>query len=337
VIFKSSDGLRYHLSKRFQDKKKEFPSGVIEYDKSFDEIEKFLNENVHREVNLGAALNSNELLTDHGPEHVATVIKRAGMILEGKEQELTGFELYLLLLSIHFHDIGNIYGRDEHEKSITRVMERLKEKLPIDYASQIYIADIAMTHGGKINGSKNTIGILIPDDHLMGQPIRPQLIAAVLRFADEIAEDNTRALRFFRDGELPHPNEVFHVFCQCLEQPAISGSDLIIKFNIKHDQVVRQLGKEKGEVYLYDEILSRLKKMYCELSYCKRFAPSFIRISRIKVTIKVFKEWRKEWEEGFILQEQGYPSYDEIPIENFLEKPLSVKNGEALKQKLETA
>ena len=52
-------------------------------------------------------------LTDHSPEHVAHVLDNAGYLLniEAEPAKLSPIELYSLILSILFHDVGNIRPR----------------------------------------------------------------------------------------------------------------------------------------------------------------------------------------------------------------------------------
>ena len=111
TIYKESDCLQYMLEKRFQQRRKnDFPSNnelnIIIYKNTED----YLYEEVHKDVVIGAALHGDGLLNDHGKGHVKTVIQRAGLILGDRIEELIGYEIFILLLAIHFHDIGNIYG-----------------------------------------------------------------------------------------------------------------------------------------------------------------------------------------------------------------------------------
>lgn len=48
-------------------------------------------------------------------------------------------------------------------------------------------------HGGKIKGSSDTISVLNKTNTVNGFEIKEQLLAAILRFADELADDATRA------------------------------------------------------------------------------------------------------------------------------------------------
>ena len=106
-----------------------------------------MNKHQHLYVNLGAAIEGDGLLTDHGIDHVRSVIAHAKDVLVNPMQ-LTGYEIYLLLISIHFHDVGNIQGREQHEEKIAEIIEGMGEILPLDTAEKGFVTSIATAHGG---------------------------------------------------------------------------------------------------------------------------------------------------------------------------------------------
>ena len=54
-------------------------------------------------------------LTDHGPQHIETVISRASDLIRARSCDLSSYEVFLLLAAIHLHDVGNIHGRTGHQ------------------------------------------------------------------------------------------------------------------------------------------------------------------------------------------------------------------------------
>ncbi|RJP34199.1 MAG: hypothetical protein C4527_02825 [Candidatus Omnitrophota bacterium] len=344
VIYKPVDGLRYYLEERYLGKREQFPEDQKDYPNFFRNIEDYMKKHVHQEVIIGAALQGYGLLNDHGKEHIAMVIQRAGLILQGRIEDLSGYEIYLLLLAIHFHDVGNIYGRDDHEHRIFEVMEELGTLLPLDSPSKKYVAKIAMAHGGKINDSKDTISTLLMSDYLQGMHIRPALIAAILRFADEIADDHTRACRFLnKTKQIPPRNEVFHRYSECLQQAAIDGNTLILKFDLSMEKALKTCSKENkqssrgySKVFLYDEILERLKKCLCELEYCARYSRPFIQINSIRAEIEVHASniLNPLYKDSILLRLCGYPDMRNKPICDLLEKQPLAMNGQELKHQI---
>jgi len=138
-------------------------------------------------------------LTDHGPRHIADVMRQAYQIIP--KEHLSARELLALMLSILFHDTGNIHGRADHEKKISDIYdfaigtsslnERLQEK-------RIILA-IVGAHGGEArDGSKDTIQDLDPSEPFLRKTIRMREIASILRFADELAEGPQRTSEYLR-------------------------------------------------------------------------------------------------------------------------------------------
>src|SRR4051794_37537655 len=79
-----------------------FPShGGQPYPNRYKAVSEYLNHNVHPHVEKGAIVQGDGYLTDHGPEHIRTVIKRAGELLAYPSEgfpHLEPYEVYLLLM-----------------------------------------------------------------------------------------------------------------------------------------------------------------------------------------------------------------------------------------------
>ena len=264
------------------------------------------------------------------------VIERAGMLLGKKSNELSGYEIFFLLLAIHFHDVGNIYGREKHEEKIEEVFEALGDKLPLDNAAKYVILLIATAHGGNIDGNKDTIAHLKEVEYIDSLPVRVSMLAAVLRFSDEIADDKNRTSVFLIESEaIPDPNFAFHMYSKCLEPPVFKGDAMLLMYCIPYEYTQKKVKKNNEDVYLYDEILSRLQKCLCELDYCKKYSQGFIRLSSISVHIAVKKEnkLKSMYDVDFRLRLIGYPSINLYqPLSNCAESKIEIENGEKLAQ-----
>lgn len=320
--FNPEDKLKYELEQRWHKKlADQFPDKKPDLIEDFRYIENFLNKKKHPIVTLGAAIAGDGLLTDHGAEHVQMVMKKAADILGAKVAELKGYEIFLLLLAIHFHDVGNIYGREDHEQEIGRAIDELSKSVPLDSIEQRYVVDIATSHGGysdKITKDKDTLRHLEIKGFCNGLPIRPALIAAVLRFADELADDKSRCF----DIAIPKQNEVFHAYSASLEPICIEGETISFRYHISYEHTQKQLGKGDETIFLYDEIKIRLAKCMRELEYCRKYAGDYIGITTINVTICVmgqFSNRKCAHEQTFRLRLLGYPEPGCTQFEAFLE------------------
>jgi hypothetical protein len=198
-----------------------------------------------------------------------------------------------------------------------------------------------MAHGGDYNSSKDTIISLLPVDHVEGIEIRPAILASILRYADELAEDHTRASRFLYDSDkIPPQNKVYHDYSRALEPVAIQGDTVILKFNVPYWLVVSKSTKARKDgkiirLYLYDEILLRLCKTIQELEYCRKYSQGFILINAVEAKISVYRHEKALlplFEDSIRLRLSGYPESNRFSIEKLSESQLKVKKGTDLKK-----
>jgi exopolyphosphatase/pppGpp-phosphohydrolase len=185
----------------------------VDYSRSYENLKDYCIKNIHKHISLGANLVDHELfLNDHGIEHVQTVIKRASELVSSKNCDLNAKEVFYLLCAIQLHDVGNIFGRYNHELNTKEIIKSCGLLFSDDTTEQQLIWKIAKTHGGRdeLTG-KDTIVSLKPYKNMDGEPVRTQLIAAILRFADELADDKNRASRWpLENNIVPEKSRIFH-------------------------------------------------------------------------------------------------------------------------------
>ena len=308
------------LAKHLQESQghESFPDSTIDYYDRFVRIDNYLNTEIHPNVNTGATARNPIWLTDHGPEHIATVIRRAADLVFADRCLLTPYEAYVLLFAAHLHDVGNIFGRKDHEKKVKNVMFSLEIGLVgNDNFEKRMICDIAMAHGGYVDceDNKDTIGRL-PFDDPPSRPndVRVKKLAAILRFADELADDNTRTNRFVQEAsqEVFPGSEIYHAYAARLRPPQIrhDARNIDLQFELTSEIVQKQFLKGKTKKYLFEEIRDRTFKMHREHIYCKRFMLPEIVIERINVRIVVCTNNYAYvlGEIRYTMAEEGYPS-----------------------------
>ncbi len=301
----------------------EFPRAA-EYAARFTTVSEHLRKNVHENVVLGNVLSQMAgdgriqwdqaiCLNNHGSGHVDVVMERASDILGDGKAKITALEGYLLLMAIQFHDIGNIFGRDAHEKEASRIMQSMGDLAGDDSTEKSMIVSIAAAHGGNTNGDKDTIGRLGEEDgcdDLWGDKVRTRFLAGVLRLADELADDHTRASRFLlQEGLLPPASRVHHAYSESLRSVAIREGAIRLKYEFSNDVARRRYVTPQGGRFLIDEILRRTLKTHYERAYCMRFLRPYVVLERIEVTARVCdrSNWKEVWSRKYRLEEKGYP------------------------------
>ena len=290
------------------------------YPVKYNELSNKLTAWVHPFVNNGSMLADNGFLTDHGPEHIKTVIKRATQLIVEMlpKERLTPYEVYILLMAIQVHDVGNIISRNGHEDNSAPIVEKLIDPLtPWDRIEWLAIFDIARSHGGE---DKDKISKLPEKNPIHGFEVRSQLLAAILKFADELAEDSSRAARYLLDHQqLPELSVIFHEYALSLHSVLIKAKDRVISmhFTINEDllhitfkkEIKFGPTKEKRIIdqHLIDEIYLRTLKTHYERLYCMRFLRPYINIDKIVVSINVnLNDIRKKFpEQNYLLIETG--------------------------------
>ena len=308
----------------------QFPYGKNNYFDVYWTIKQYCVQHIYPLIGAGTSAEDGGVYTDHSLDHFNSVIRYAGKLLAiptdkklivSHDLPLQPYEIFIMLTSILLHDAGNIEGRKKHEQKTHDIIHTIGPN--IDSFEKNVIAAVAKAHGGKIidssgNESKDTIGPLRERDTYLGVSFRPQLIAAIVRFSDEICEDRSRAARYpLVKGLLPKKSEVFHQYAYSITSVDIDirSKSVSIKFEVVEDNLVKMFGKDNGsdmpqEVYLIDEINQRLEKMYCEMQYCKSHMFDAVPISQIRAAVHIFEDENQYLplrEHSFVLKETGYP------------------------------
>ena len=327
------DGLKYLMEKKYQERlEDQFPVGT-DYVSCFKNIEAYLDEHVHPNINIGAALTGEGLLTDHGAEHVQMVIRNAYYLLRERGiDKLNGCEMFVLLIAAHLHDTGNVFGRQEHERKIAEVINSLGNLWTLDNPETLMIQGIATSHSGYVDDDptdKDTLRLLSYQDYWTHIPVHSALLASILRFADEISDDRTRGNRFLNDlGVVPDENKIFHEYSMSLSPISIRANVIDFKYYVKVNYVHERIPLGNGESkYLYDEILKRLKKCLCELEYCRKYADGLISTTKLNAEVNIMPEEGRNPVKttDITLSIKGYPLEDEVSFDT-----LEFEDGESL-------
>ena len=253
-----------------------------------------LNTWIHPYVVKGGIAVDGGYLNDHGPDHIAKVILRASQLIKESKIELSEYEIYILLMAIHIHDVGNILGRDKHEINSMDIIKKYGMDAGHDRIEWDCIFEIAEAHGGN---PKDKISDL-NEEKILDFLVRKPILAAILKLADELAEDRTRASRFQLENNLIHEYaELYHRYSFCLHSATIDGIARQIKlsFDVEEDDLCKKFKikiKENDqdvirEVYLIDEIYARTFKTHLERMYCMRFTRPELQIDKIRVDIQI--------------------------------------------------
>lgn len=284
------------------------------------EIEEIENRGESAEEKVKNFLSSDHIifLNDHGPNHVRKVIERAFSILSRMSQELSDFEVFILLCAIQIHDIGNVLGRIEHEKNLHQIFDDKSKDIIIDTAEKRIIKNIATAHGGKnSNGSKDTISALSAIEPILGVTVKTRFLAAVLRFADELADDSTRANRAALDlGIIGIDSTLYHDYSKVLHTVTIENdtvnhdNNIQLVYELDTSMLSKKYRIRGNDRYLIDEIYDRTLKMEQERRYCMKFMQPYVFINRINVRINIYSSNSQFFHKiSYQLEDTSYPEH----------------------------
>jgi hypothetical protein len=274
-----------------------------------DLADKFLP--IHESVVSGASAHDGGMLTDHGPKHIARVGVMASNLVDQMSTTLSAYEAFLLLVAIQIHDVGNILGRERHEQRIDEIWRQVFGELGYDSLDKSLAIRIAATHGGKYEGGKDTIKAVDRSSDWKGNAVRPQMLAALLKLADELSEEVDRANRIaLAFDSLPKESQIYHVFALGLHtvRADVEASTISLRFAVSEEYFMKKLGKGGGEEYLLNEIYARTLKTWSEAIYCSRFLPE-VYLTTVDVQIEIFSDSMVNLREKirFRLEDGGYP------------------------------
>ena len=215
-------------------------------------------------------------LTDHGPEHVRDVLENVFKLLKGNLDYFDPLEHYILGLSVLFHDVGNLHGRENHGKRIAQFYDHVRPSEQHAHEKALVVR-IAQAHTGTArNGTSNTLADVPTELHFNGERIRARELAAVVRLADELAEGPERTSQYMRRQNLYAPDSTsFHDYSTVTAISIDRGNERIAvtyQFKILTERGIEQeLAKLRRCV---EVALARLAKMDVERRYARFHCPA---------------------------------------------------------------
>lgn len=176
------------------------------------------------------------------------------------------------------------------------------------------IEETARAHGGRTDGvPKDTLDGLREKLPLNDMTVRQRTIAALLRFADELADKRGREARLLLANQLLKGSEVYHAYSYSLHTVEVQPGVVTLHFDLEPGHALMKLKKGSEEVYLYDEIVKRVLKMYVEGVYCSRYMRDFYELKVVNAHVDITEyppgELARELMKlSFSFEERGYPA-----------------------------
>jgi hypothetical protein len=247
-------------------------------------------------------------LSDHRAEHIQNVIENVTYLLGYPNEhgadaawqypaDLTIHDLFLILLGCLTHDIGNILGRERHNQKIAEVAALAGPAWFLwDVGDRMMVEAIGRAHTGKSpGGSRDTIEALSTQPaHFVGGKVNTGEVAAIVRFADELAEGPQRTSAILlHQGLIEESSKIFHLYAHITRHHIdyAAGRILITYYIDTCDPLLPTDQSEKRVVLeaLLKIAYSRSLKLNAERQYARHYSSALSRYKETSISI-VFSE-----------------------------------------------
>lgn len=306
----------------------------------FDKYTSLVNElaqKVYNNINESLAVKYG-IYTNHDKKHFDRVVEQAGYLLQAekilqivyKEKDLNKFsyeekerffflntlELFILLCSIRVHDIALLIDREKHSSNIIYTTNLLN--IDIEGSIKKIIAEISGAHTGMAqNQTKDKLNELDKLTTIRSKKIRPQVLAAIVRFSDELEEGEHRTSSTnLLTKKIKKENIVFHKYSLAITDLSVDhdGSRISITFEIDEHEKEEYMKPNGDKVTLLKEIYLRLQKLEQERKYFHRFLCNAMSIEFIESKIFFRDEYANLGNPIIAKTGDTYPGLDEYGL-----------------------
>jgi hypothetical protein len=249
-------------------------------------------------------------LTDHGPDHVANVLDNAqrllgipcGEISKDADFGFSPVEFYILCMSILFHDVGNLFGRNKHNQKIAQVYGDVFKNFFENKDEMVAVVNAGRAHCGTTEtGNRDTLKELgKTPTYVFSQPVNLTMIGALVRFADELAEGPQRTSRYLLDkGLFGEDARKYHEYASITEVVIDRGGEriaLTYRIDCQRKKGNNALKQELARIkHLLELIYGRVSKLDQERRYTRYYCNP---LSPFKLTTVSLDFWVDGWTMG---------------------------------------
>lgn len=292
---------------------------------------RYLNMKNYLEQNYYKWIQANcPFYTDHGELHIRSVIQSASQLLDlhlkknMRTSDLSSLDLFLLLSSILWHDVGNVYGRSGHAKRVAEMTRDVKTLAFPNPDIHRLVNEIAIAHGGD-NGLDTPREREDCSTSNKTYTVYPLALAALVRFADEISENQAR-ISHALITDVPKENRIYWEYASCIAAslPESSRQRVRVSVNVPVEaatalhacnEYADRFGAD--ELTLIEYIICRLEKMNNERAYCAPHFSRYVSIREIEVFLTLTDDESRldDYEDAVVLgdgglKQEAYPTID---------------------------
>ncbi len=224
---------------------------------------------------------------DHGPEHIKRVLEYLDLLARDglvQRQEQVG-DLFVAMLSVLYHDIGMLKGRKDHAKNGALLVEfdKTSDLLPPFFAK--FVGKAISAHSSESNIDE-MCAEFNQTEKLGRYMVRPRLVAALVRLADELDEDHRRAPEHIASQlDLPADSKIYWRFNARVQGVRPTRGENAIWFEIAFR--AEDFHPVDGENQsLVEFALKKILKINNERIHCNAHLTETLRWSSIMMSLK---------------------------------------------------
>lgn len=284
--------------------------------------------------------DQNPWFNDHGINHTRAILNSISTMLSkyliavkelrNETSEITYQKLYLstediyvLISASMWHDVAMIEMRQGHGAFLMKYAPKINEYTHNKDLTSC-IMDVAISHSEKEKFHKCLPNMRITVNSKHSEPINIQakLLAAILRFSDEISEDKGRATSDIDiiKKVLGKHNEIYWRHTQSINYSKYEFEErrVIIDYEIDEKYAFTQykITEDSTETKsLIEFIVNRIKKINDERVLCGPFFSCYCPVDSVCVNLRFFKSSDQGFRESYIHEIQNisissYPNSD---------------------------
>jgi hypothetical protein len=235
---------------------------------------------------------------DHGFTHIERVLEKLSDIVGTRPLAALGpYELFLTMMAVLYHDIGLMRQRHDHADISALLVSLESNEYLVSARDRDVIQSAVASHSGHKDIETETSGF--PEVLLMGaERVRPKVVAALVRLADELDEDSRRAdpILQARLG-VPEESRFFWEFCRRIGgiQAVPEARVIRVQVEFQSEDIGRLVLLDLGQRAFVAAFADKLEKINRERVYANRFLPEPMRYERLLVTVRPIRghaTWR---------------------------------------------
>ncbi len=253
---------------------------------------------------------------DHGPNHIRRVLSYLDMILAPKPlKHVRPYELFITMMAILYHDIGILRQRKDHAQISAILLALDSNDYVFDSLDKNLMEAAVVSHSSSVD-IQEQCRAFSQIEHVRGNEVRPKVVAALVRLADELDEDARRADPAVEAKmNLSEPSKFYWRFNQCVRGVRPDPSSRIVYIDMKYsaDDIAWCCVSDEGAStsFIWRSV-GKLCKIAREIEVCSLFLPDALKFKGIELSLKPTDLPESLWTTPLTLHINGQTTVQEL-------------------------